>query len=313
VTLVAGGADIEYRTQGCRISFPAEAAAEAVLLLGLLRTGGKTRSQIAGECPGFAPRLPQIIADFDHLGLLCESDPAVKGVVYSGAQVYRELARFAERVKLQASRSAFLHAMDEGTITRSQLVGYALEYWQLVHRAPALLAPALGNVETRSTRDLLLDFYVSELHHERMLEAALSAAEFDVARLSTWQPLPMTFALCATLGALARQYPLAFKSVLFLFEQPYPEFNASLLVACTRLGLPDGFSGPIVQHSRLNEGGHHDDISRALLEEVPVIGDVELRELKKHVAVVVEQMVLQEDAILRYYASPGSLQSRFFD
>ena len=82
-------------------------------------------------------------------------------------------------------------------------------------------------------REAIMRFFVSELRHDEMLARSLAAVNITREALDTCVPLPMTFALCASLGVYARQHPLSFKASLFLFEQ----FADDLLLRPIPLGF----------------------------------------------------------------------------
>jgi hypothetical protein len=255
----------------------------------------------------------EVLSALDSLGLLTETSlPEPAGVV-SGRQLYRELRRFADRLYDRVIEGRFHRAMTFGGITRNQLVGYALEYYHLVRQAPRVLAPALAKEEPGELPGLLQDFLASELHHDRMLETSLKAVGITREQLRRMQPLPATFALIASIGAYAAQNPLTFKAMLYLFEEPSPEFNEAFAEACQAEGLPDAFVRPILAHAQLNDEGDHGDISAQLLAEVPVVGPEEQHTVRKHLAIVIETLAQQEKEILEYYGRPDALVPRIFD
>lgn len=303
------GVECLYREQSCRIDFE---GAEGRHLIELLTEGGRTREELEAACPGLDGQVAEVLSALDTLGLLTESQlPPPDGVV-TGRQLYADLRRVADRVYDRVVAGRFQQAMLDGTITREQLIGYALEYYHLVKLAPRLVAPALAKEEPGRVSELLQDFFVSELHHDRMLESSLRAVGIGPDQLAVMQPLPSTFALCVSLGAYAAQNPLTFKAMLYLFEEASPEFNAAFAEACRAKGLPDGFVRPILAHARLNDEGDHGDISAELLAEVPAVGPEEQHTVRKHLAIVVETVAVQDEEILSYYGSPDATIPRIF-
>jgi hypothetical protein len=304
------GVECEYRDQSCRVDF--HGRADARRLIELLREGGRTREELERDCPECASEVGDVITALDSLGLLTETRLSPPAGVLTGRQLYREIRRMADRLYEQVIDEAFYRAMLDETITRDQLIGYALEYYHLVRMSPRLLAPALAKEEPGRTAELLQDFFAAELHHDKILESALSTVGITPEQLRESQPLPMTLGLCVGIGAYAAQNPLTFKAVLYLFEESSPDFNDAFAVAARRAGLPDGFIQPILSHADINSEGEHGDISAQLLAEVPVVGPEEQHTLRKHVAIMVETMALQEKEILTYYGSPDARIPRIF-
>jgi pyrroloquinoline quinone (PQQ) biosynthesis protein C len=305
------GLECSYRDQGCEIEFDS-GVEEARSLFQQLQAGGRTLEELGREYPAMVDELPAMVQELDALGLLTETDVGLPAGVISGRQFYRELRRFADRLANQVVTGPYHEAMTNATITAEQLIGYALEYYHLVRMAPRLIAPALAKEETPAVASALMEFFVSELRHDRMIEQSLASVGISRAQLDATEPLPMTFALCASIGAYAAQNPLAFKSVLYLFEQAVPEFNDAFQAAARRVGLPDGFVKPILAHARLNDDGDHGNITAELLAAVAAVGVEEQQGVKKLVAIVIETMALQEEEMMRYYGRPGVAIPRVF-
>lgn len=129
--------------------------------------------------------------------------------------------------------------------------------------------------------------------------------------LDELQPLPSTFAVCATLGVLAAQDPLSFKCVVSIFEEANPRFNAAFARRCDELDMPTGFSEPILRHATINDEFDHGDITLDLLAEVEVVGSEEQLVAKKHTAVLLETLVNMEREILSQYAGEPLALRRF--
>jgi hypothetical protein len=304
------GVDCLYRDQSCRVDF--HGREDARQLLKLLIAGGQTREELQKACPAVADEVGDVLTALDALGLLTETTLGRPRGVVSGRQLYRDLRRMADNLYDQVIEESFYQKMVNGTIARNQLVGYALEYYHLVHQAPRLLASALSKQEPGRIPGLLQDFFASELHHDRMLESSLGAIGITREQLQQTQPLPTTFGLCAAIGAYSAQNPLTFKAMLYLFEEPSPDFNDAFAAASRSAGLPERFISPILAHARLNEDGSHGDISSELLAEVAVVGPEEQHTVRKHLAITVETMAQQEAEILAYYGSPSAVIPRVF-
>src|SRR5580692_819472 len=197
----------------CSFDFGSGEAAAVSRLMADLAAGGLTIDQLVERSPEIAPQIPALLQDFDELRLLVDSVRPGAAVVTSGLQLYREVRRLAERVTQRVAKSSFHAALREGRVGADALIGYALEYYWIVKMAPGLIAPALASARSPEERALLQGFLRSELGHDKFLGGALEAVGVGAADLEAHQPLPSTFALCASLGVYARQHPLSFKAV----------------------------------------------------------------------------------------------------
>ena len=90
--------------------------------------------------------------------------------------------------------------------------------------------------------------------------------------------------------------------MLFLFEQAQPAFIDAFDVRCRAIDLPRAFYEPLRDHAHLNETYHHDDISRDLMSLETVVDCEAATVVKRHVALMIETMALQEEQILSFYA-----------
>lgn len=305
-----GGVECTHRDRRCRVDDGGDG--DARRLVELLREGGHTCEELVATCPGVRGRLADVLAALDAAGMLTETPVPGAGGAVTGRQLYAELRRMADRVHDRVKTGRFHDAMVEGTATRGQLVGYALEYYHLVRSVPRLVAPALAREEPGEVAELLQSFLVGGLHHDRMLAASLAAVGVGKDELEAMQPLPSTFALCAALGAAATNDPLTFKAMLHLFRRGSPGFGDAFATASRAVGLPEAFVKPVVARARLLADGHDADISAELLARVPAVGPEEQRTVRKHVAIVVETLAVQEDEILDHYGAPGAVIPRVF-
>lgn len=304
--------EIRYGEQGCSITIPPEYQEETVTLFRLLQIGGLSPEQLAQACPGIQEDIPELLMEFNHRGFLTETQREVKSHSLSGRQFYRELYRFLERLNLQFPPSLFSQKMADGTITKEQLIGYALESYHITHLCPRLLAPSLANYESTATQKLLRDFFVSELHHDRLIESSLNSVGIKPDQLERMQPLPMTFAACSSLGVFAYQHPLSFKAALLLFEQDDKTFYELFKQQCQAKELPAEFYNPILQHAGINEEGEHEDMTRLLLAEIPDVSPAEQLLVKKNMALLMESMVKRTQEILDYYGNVSNEIPRCF-
>ncbi|MSP76581.1 MAG: hypothetical protein EXR12_10640 [Rhodospirillaceae bacterium] len=310
--VLAGGVEITLGEIRCAFDFEPGDGPAVSRLITHLSTGGLTVDELTAKSPQIAQQIPALLQDFDRLRLLVDTAQPHAEAIVSGSQLYREVRRLAGRVTQRVARSAFHNALIEGRATRAQLVGYALEYYWIVKMAPGLIGPALASARSPKERGLLQEFLRSELGHDRFLGAALEAAGVTAAELEAHQPLPATFALCASLGVYARQHPLSFSAILFLFERAQPAFIDAFDDRCRDLGLPEAFHAPLRVHADLNSDYQHEDISQALMALEPVVDAETAVAVKRHVALMIETMIQQEDQILAFYGKSRDRVARIF-
>lgn len=306
------GVEIRDRDRGCFITVSSEDRQEFARLLKLLQTGGMSSEQLAQACPQFREQIDELLIEFDRRGLLAKPQSYETSSVITGRQFYQELTRFLDRLKSQFPPSSFLQQMARGNIDLNQMLGYVLESYHVTHLCPRLLAPCLANYESATTQKLLQDFFVSELHHDRLMENSLTSLGIKEEQIKQMQPLPMTFAVCSTLGVFARQDPLSFKAALILFEEDDEKFHELFQQQCQALKLPAEFYQPILLHARINEEGAHDRLTEMLLAEVPYVTTEEQLVVKKNMAVLMESMVLRTHEILDYYGNDNNIIPRCF-
>lgn len=312
VAVGATGVEISRGASRCDFEFSEDDGPAIRRLMDHLKGGGLTMSDLASRSPEIAEQIPQLLEDFDRLRLLTESEPRAIEGLRSGAQLYREVRRLSDRLVGQIAKSNFQRALLDGRVTRQQLIGYALEYYWIVQSAPGLIGPALGTAKSAADSALLQEFLKSELGHDRFLATALQSVGLTQAELDLHQPLPATFALCASLGVYGRQHPLSFKACLFLFERAQPAFIDAFDDRCRALGLPESFYGPLRTHADINEDYEHDDISRLLMEREPAVDPETCIVVKRHVSIMIETLVQQEDRILAYYGQERDQIPRIF-
>lgn len=291
---------VDYREQGCDVDIPAEARGEAERLMAMLHDGASI-AEMGRNCPGFADSLDDMLTAFDKLGLLTDAEAAPVTRAVGGMQFYRDLMRFAERMTRRVAEQRFHRALVDGTASRNQVVGYAIEYFHVVNAGVEIIAPALPHATRPASRRLLQDFLASELDHDKTLARSLEAVGIARDLLEELQPLPSTFALISAIGVLAAQDPLSFKSVLFLMERPSVEFHDALVAHCRRLDMPPAFHEPLLWHADINDEADHGSITRHLLADVAVVTPEEQLVVKKHVGILVETLVAMEREILDYY------------
>lgn len=302
---------LDYREQSCDINCPEAFALVLKTFMESLKRGFITINDLHKKFPSISDQIVPIIAELDKSGLITESEFPITDQAISGKQFYRELIRLYSKLKAKAN-STFYNMLINKEANKAQLIGYAMEYYQLVKMAPGLIAPSLAKVETKKTRKLLQDFLRSELYHDKLLEESLTTVGVDINTLDFVQPLQSTFGICASLGVYAQQHPLTFKSGLFIFETPSPEFNQAFKERCMQLDMPYGFYNPILKHSDINDEGEHGSISKILLDEIGSISYEEQITVKKHFVILIESLIKQEDEIIQYYGQMTNFQPRLF-
>lgn len=303
---------ISDSTQAFSISAPSEYSQEIVQLLRLLQVGGFSLEKLSQACPEIQEDIPELLADFDRRGLLIETDNKVTSTGMIGSQFYRELWRFLERLKLQFPYSPFFDKMADGTITKNQLLGYALESYHVTHLCPKLLAPALANYESNRVHKLLQEFFVSELHHDRLIAKSLKSVGIKDEQIETMQPLPSTLAICSSLAIFAKQHPLSFKTALMLFEQDEQKFHELFKKQSQALELPEDFYKPILLHAGINEDAAHEDITGVLLAQIPYVTPSQQLEVKKNMGNLMELIALRSHEIMDYYGNSDNPVPRCF-
>ncbi len=306
-------AEIRDRHSGFSLTIDPEIKDDLTQFLKLLQTGGLSPEQLSQACPKIAEDIPDLLRLFSDRNLLGETQREIASQGLTGRQLYRELCRFCDRLKRRFPPSSFSQKMVDGTISVNQLLGYVLESYHVTHLCPRLLAPALANYESKITHQLLQEFYVSEVNHDRLLESSLKSVNITTDQLEWMQPLPMTFAVCSTLGVFSQQHPLSFKAALMLFEEDEPQFHELFEQRCRDLGLPTEFYRPILLHAQINEDVAHQEITEHLLAEVVYVSPEEQLLVKKNMANLMESMVLRTHEILNYYGNSDSIIPRCFE
>ncbi len=305
--------EIRYGDQGCAIAVLPEDQQEINQLLRVLQIGGFSSEQLTQWYPGIQEQIPELLTEFEARGLITEKKAQVSLHGVTGRQFYRELCRFLVRFKQKFPPSPFSQKMLDGTLSRNQLIGYALDSYHITHLCPKLLAPSLTHYESPTTQKLLQDFFVSELNHDRLIEKSLKSVGISKEQLKQMQPLPMTFAVCSSLGVFAHQHPLSFKAALMVFEEDDKQFHKLFKQHCQTLGLPSKFYQPILLHAGINEEGNHGEITADLLAQVSYVSPEEQLVVKKNMAILMESMILRTHEILDYYGNPNNPIPRCFD
>jgi pyrroloquinoline quinone (PQQ) biosynthesis protein C len=272
--------------------------------LGLLGDSSRPMFELTVAFPGTVQEWEAMLAALDEQGMLAEGDSSVCcGSTGTGA--YARLRRVADQVR-QTVRSPLFEALEDGSITHAQLMGYAVEYWHVTHLCPRVIAPVLARDDhAERTWQKLMSFYLIERNHDRMLENSLKAVGVSREQLLRAQPLPATMALMAAMGVYAYDFPLALIATLFTMEEQEPEFLQRFVARCTERGLPAAFIRPIIDHSEVNEAEEHEAVTLDLLADFPFLGEEEVQECGKAVADIIEQRARLDAEILQWYGSGG--------
>lgn len=301
-----------YREQSCDLEFEQLYMHDIKKLINILLEGKTKANDIGKDIPTIKEHIFSIIAELDRNGLLTETESNINDKSVSGKQLHHEILSLFDNAMYNIATSQFYNMLANSKATRAQLIGYAIEYYHLTKLAPGILGPMLAKTESRKSRRILQDFLRSELYHDKMLEKSLTSIGIAYEDLDRTQPLPSTFAICASLGVYAQQHPISLKSALFIFEKPYPEFNIAFKNRCKELNMPRKFYEPILQHAEINEDGDHESISEMLLSDIPAISCEEKNTVKKHIFILCESLAIQENEIINYYGKMSDFTPRTF-
>jgi hypothetical protein len=305
--------ELSLGARRCSFEFSTTERDAVSRLISDLESGGFTPAELQTRASEIAEQIPSLLIDFDRLRLLIDSDSEAADKTLSGAQLYREVRRLGDRLVRRIAKSVFYTSLLNGQATRQQLIGYALEYYWIVKSAPGLIAPALASARSAQERTLLVDFLESELGHDSFLRTSLESVGLTPIEIENHVPLPTTFCLGASLGVYARQHPLSFKACLFLFEEARPEFVDAFDNHCRALDLPAAFHAPLRQHADINTDYNHEDISRALMQLENAVDSETCTVVKRHVSLLIETLIQQEDQILSYYGRLSAPVPRLFN
>lgn len=303
-----------YGNQSCDISADRESKEPLRALIDSIISGNATVDELRARHGSVAASIDPLLEELDRLGLVTESKFEAPADARSGQEFNARIRDLAVRATRSRCNSRLFSMMDDGSLTREMLIGYALEYYYLVREAPGLIAPALSQADSRKNRQAIQRFLVSELDHDLMLIESLKSAGIDTSdgKLDYLVPLPSTFALCAALGVYAKQHLLSFKSILFLFEIPSVRFNEALTAYCAKVGLPQAFSAPLLRHANINDSLDHEDVTFELLSDLTAISREEQLVVEKNVVLAIETMAQQEEEIIDYYGRPNVAIPRIF-
>ncbi|MFG1795351.1 hypothetical protein [Nocardia sp. NPDC049149] len=270
-----------------------------------LAAGTSSADQLAAEFPGSREEFGAVLAALDEHGMLVDSAPVAPASGTTGVGAYAHLKRAADTARATIN-SPFTDALEAGTVSRDQIIGYAIEYWHVTHLCPRALAPLLARDDIGiEVWQQFMAFYQAERNHDRMLEKSLKAVGITREQLLQMQPLPATMSIMASMGVHAYQFPLGIISTLFPMEEPEPDFLDLFLARCRENDLSEEFFKPIAAHSGVNEDEEHEAVSLDLLAEFSFVGHEELNECAKAVVDIIEHRARLDGQIMSWYADGG--------
>lgn len=284
----------------CRLEFPKHLAGTVSRLIEDLYAG-VPRTEYVDRFPGLQEEIEHVIDELDAVGMLFDDVTQSKDGGLDGRQLFVECKGIIKSAGRKCGAGRFYAKLTTGQATRAQIIGYALEYFQIVHRAPSLIAPVLAHAVDRQSRTMLLEFFRSELHHDRLMARGLERLGYSFEDLCERNPMPETYAVCTFLNTLAVQNMVAFFAALLVFEDSAHEFLRAYSRAATRLGLPAMLGSSFLRHASINASEGHDDLPRELLSRIPLISPEEVIEIKKQLILLIELLVRMERGVLSRY------------
>ncbi|MBV4493086.1 iron-containing redox enzyme family protein [Pseudomonas oryzicola] len=307
-TQVGDSHHLDYRLQSVVLEDPQDTS--LVELLADLKEGCLSTDELyrKHEARFEAESIAALIADLDKHYLLTEGRYHKPVGVVSGKEFTRKLNATIASFHRKQGDSPLYTRMKEQSVTRAQLIGFAVEYYHIVKQAPKVISPAMAHHTSPEVYQGIKKLFLEEHDHESLLADALHAVGIDKHKLGQVAPLDSTFSIYSSLGVYARQHLLSFISALFLFEEPYPEFNQLFIESCQRLDMPKAFWGPIIGHSNVNESEGHGNITNELLGHFPAISDEEARVTLVHTCSLLELMGRWDSQICSYYETTVKLR-----
>ncbi|WP_027711442.1 hypothetical protein [Dickeya chrysanthemi] len=304
---------IEYRAQGCSLLPEGVSSNDVISLLSILQQGTLTTEQLKSQYDEILGNIDDFLLELDRLGLLEEGGQSSADSAMTGEDFYHaELLPMVRNLQYKLGNSLLYERMQEGIVTRNELIGFAMEYYHLVKMAPGLIAPSLSHVVSEQAHKQLIKLFVEEYDHDKMMIACLESIGIPEHVMLNRQPLASTFSANASLGVYSRQHFLSFFSALFLFETPSLDFNDLFVKSCKNLSIPSSFYKPIIKHSDINEEENHDAITETLLKSISVISCEEQITTLIHIHALVEMLHKQDAEIVNYYSNPNVDLNRIF-
>jgi len=190
--------------------------------------------------------------------------------------------------------------------------GLCIENYHLLFRESYFDSPILPYSANRRVRELVNEFYVEELGHDKLLLKSLNSIGLSEQELFETIPLSGTMALCNALSYWARNDPLFFFTTLGPLEGREVEID-SFVTAAHKKGLPEALVGPIAAHANINKTAEHGALTREIFENIPEISAHDARRMCREA----RQFALIYDRFYRciwqHYNSPAPLIRRIAD
>lgn len=290
----SGVAWIEYRGSSWSVGYPPGAGPDVERILARLQERQVGKRSMAASSDSLPSGCEDFVRELDRMGVVEERPDGEDVRVLSGKSACLELRAFIEEAKQRCCHARLYLAMEAGTVTRRQLIVYAKQYYFIVHAFPRVLGGALARAPA-AAMDGLRRFFVAEAFHDSLLSQALAAVGESVEHEL---PLPSTLGLIASLSTYSRHDLPSFYAGLWIFETPTPSFMAAFERAARRLGLPEEFIEPMVRHGDINAAEAHDAIPDGLMSALPMVSEAALRNAKKNIVCLLEQLDQLEGALL---------------
>ena len=304
---------IEYRNQSCSLHYDGILSSDIISFLSIIQKETFTIDQLNNQFQKKIGNIDDFLRELDRLGLLDEGKICFTNSGCTGEDFYYvKLLPMVRNLQYKLNSSPFYIRMQEGKITRNEIIGFAIEYYHLVKMAPILIAPSLSQIVNEPANKQLIKLFIDEYDHDVMMLDCLEAVGIPKKIMLQCQPLASTFSAYISLGVYSRQHLLSFFSALFLFETPSIEFNELFINCCKKLNIPSGFYHPIIKHSDINEQESHGSITETLLKTIPIISSEEQITTLINIHALIEMLHKQDQEIVTYYSHPNVDLYRIF-
>lgn len=254
--------------------------------------------RFVSDFPAFGDYADQLLTTLDRYGFITEAAMPKAEKSISGKAFWKEIDKISW-LHLAKATSPLAEAMQAKDVSSDILINYAVQYYHFVKAGPQIIAAALSKAEKEPVYEILKEFFLSELDHDKLLLKALEGAGVDPEKVRDSVPLPETFALITAYHVMAEQEPLSFYACLFLVEEEKPRFNEIFLEACRKNKLSERFYKPIISHSVINEEEEHGEITSGILAHYSKISMESRTVVLKQLRNVMDTMIELESAILR--------------
>lgn len=303
---------LAYRDQGCDIAVEGYADEAHKLLSYLMKSSDKPALTAYCHENHFDIDVQDFVNQVDQLGLLQEMECGNKIRVVTGSQAYRELKRFIEAKLHNIGPCALTQSLVDGKTKRNQMIGYVCEYFQVVRHCPQVLAPALTAMTSPQLRDQLLNFYLSEARHDRIIFSSLDSVAIRHDDILLSEPLPWTFSLIASLSTFSRQHIVSLLMAIYLFERPQDDFYELFSLRAQALNMPSEFIKPLLKHANINNNESHENIAKEIFSQLPCVNEEDIALAKQNALVLIEMLYQQSQEICTYYAMHNVAIPRLF-